>query len=271
MKRTLSELIFADCIFVILLSLKTLLPGNVGWIFYALAFIFPVMLLLFLWQSGEREIGKVSLSLNKKSLILSAELVFPIIFLMLLISSVTTLVMGAFGVSGGVSRFDENIFYAIIVSALAPAIFEEMLFRYLPLRGLCAYSPRLAVIYSAILFSLSHCNLFQIPYALVAGVAFAAIDIAAGSVMPSIIIHFINNVAALIWQKNNSSLTFPIVFCVVIFVFAAISVWIMWTRRKEVKNDFSPILEDKSKVIFTYPLLIYIFTIVILLALQLLT
>ena len=151
-----------------------------------------------------------------------------------------------------------NPFFVILKYGLAPAIFEEMLFRYLPLRRLGSYSPRLAVFYSALFFSLVHASLLKIPYALLAGLIFAAIDIAAGSVLPSMIIHFINNLLSILWQREADNLPFVIVFLSVILLLGIVSVLCILPKRKSLKRDFSLILEDKSKFIFTYSFGIYL-------------
>ena len=150
-----------------------------------------------------------------------------------------------------------NILYVIAVRALAPAIFEEMLFRYLPLRALGSHSLKLAIIYSSALFALSHCNLFQIPYALVAGVLFASLDLAAGSIAPSVIIHFVNNLFSILMVRADDTGSVSLILFISIAVLSAVSIVFALLRRRELKNDFAPILEDKSKVIFTYPLEIY--------------
>lgn len=257
MKKSLSELIFADCLFIIFLSLSAIFGGVLKSVFYLLAYVFPATVLLFLWKKDEREHYKISVIGKKDALITTLPFIFPSVLLILIIAFLTSLFIGAIGISGEPSRFEGNIIYLITVSAVAPAIFEEMLFRYLPIMALGKESPRLAVIYSAVLFSLSHCNLFQIPYALAAGLLFAVIDMAAGSILPSIIIHFVNNVFSIVWQRNSESVDFAVIFLLVLLLCAAVSVLIIYLKRKKLKPLFSPITQDKSKLIFTYPLGFY--------------
>ena len=259
MKRTLSELIFADCLFILFLSLSVFLPGIFGTLFYGAAFAVPVLLLLLMWKKEKTEVFGISVLFSPHSMKLTALWAFPIIFAVILTSFLTSLLMGAIGIETNAADYSGNIFYVIAVSALAPAIFEEMLFRYLPLRGLGAESPRLAVIYSSILFALAHCNLFQIPYALIAGVAFAVLDIISGSVLPSILIHFVNNILSIIWQRNSENNLFLVIFLTSISLLAAISIVVNILKRKELKKEISLLTEDKSKLIFTYPLVLYIF------------
>ena len=87
----------------------------------------------------------------------------------------------------------DSYLLALLTHALAPAILEEALFRYVPMRLLAPYSQRGAIFISAFFFALVHHELFTIPYAFVGGLIFMAIDLATESVIPSIVILFINN------------------------------------------------------------------------------
>jgi membrane protease YdiL (CAAX protease family) len=95
------------------------------------------------------------------------------------------------------TSFDEPFILALLLHALIPAVFEELLFRYVPLK-LLKDTPRCAVAVSAILFAFAHVNAFQIPYALFAGALFAMLCYSTGSVIPSIAVHTLNNVFSLV-------------------------------------------------------------------------
>ena len=86
-----------------------------------------------------------------------------------------------------------GFFEAALRYALLTAVLEELIFRYLPMRLLAHRSPRAALLLSSLFFSLVHCDLFQMPYALFAGAVFMILDLAANSVIPSLVIHFLNN------------------------------------------------------------------------------
>ena len=262
MKKRLSELVFADCIFILFLSFSSVFSGALSSAFYAIAFVLPVFLLLLIWKRREVEIYPVSIALDRRTLRLTVPLVFPIIILIFLVSFLTSLVMSLVGIERAGEVYGENLLYVITVSALAPAIFEEMLFRYLPIRALGAHSAKLCVIYSSVLFALSHCNLFQIPYALVAGILFASLDIATGSIVPSIIIHFVNNVLSIFWARSSTD-AFVLIFLLSLVLLTVLSLLWVWKNKKEFKDAFSPVLQDKSKVIFTYTFAIYVFAMLI--------
>ena len=54
-----------------------------------------------------------------------------------------------------------------------------------------------AFLLSAVMFAFAHRSLFIIPYAFLAGVLFMIIDVASGSIIPSLILHFLNNFLSL--------------------------------------------------------------------------
>ncbi len=255
MKRTVSEFVITDLMFVALLSLSGVLSGFFSGIFsdllYLASFLLPTVAFLTLRKNKNEESFKLSVSLTPRSACLFLLFAAPTVFGVMALSFLSSSLMGVIGSEGAVATEDTNFLYALILHAIAPAIFEEMLFRYLPLRALGNESPRLAVIYSAILFSLSHCNLFQIPYALFAGVMFAAIDIAAGSVLPSMLIHLVNNVLSLIWQSGGENDAIYILIISALALACLISLVVIWFKRKRLKTAFLPILQDKSKFIFT--------------------
>ena len=257
MKRTLSELVLIDLLFIALMSLSGFFFGVLRDFLYLLSFVVPTLVFLSLRKNRNEEAFGISFSLKPPSFSFFILFVAPTVLGIMALSFISSLLMGVIGVNAAIGSENTNLIYAIVIHAIAPAIFEEMLFRYIPIRSLANHSPRLAVIYSAVLFSLSHCNLFQIPYALFAGVVFAALDIAAGSIMPSVLIHLINNVLSLVWERGAGGSAFYILFISLLALLTLVSILLIYLKRKKLKEDFSSILEDKSKFIFTNTLGFY--------------
>ena len=255
MKRALTELMLMDCLFIIFLSLSGMLFGGVGGLFYVLAFALPTSLILLIWKRRDAEIFRISVTCDSSSLKSAALLAFPTVFVLLVVSFLTSILMQIIGVSAESAELTGNMPFLIITKAFAPAVFEEMFFRYIPIMGLGKHSPRLTVIYSSILFAFAHCNIFQIPYALVAGVIFCAVDLAVGSVLPSILIHFLNNVLSIIWQTKGEESVFIVVFLSAISLLALVSVGLILLDRKKMREKFDFVFKDKSKFMFTYILL----------------
>lgn len=86
----------------------------------------------------------------------------------------------------------------IILLGILPAIFEELLFRGIILNGLKQYGKVKAVIFSALLFALLHGSIDQTLYPIILGIVLAVVALKTNSVIPSILIHFVNNTIVII-------------------------------------------------------------------------
>ncbi len=139
--------------------------------------------------------------------------------------------MSLFGLHNNVSMSFEshnvvdNILYIISV-AIIPALTEEFAFRGIILHKLRKYGDAYAVFISALLFGLLHGNIVQIPFAFTVGIAVGFITIKTGSILPAIIVHFLNNLTSVIVSvigENNlcdPALTDAVylIFVIIIFV-----------------------------------------------------
>ena len=97
---------------------------------------------------------------------------------------------------GGSSGYDTlpKFLLGILTVAILPAICEEFAHRGLLLQGtrkLWGY--KMAIVISSVFFGLMHLNIQQFFFATVLGILMAYVDICAGSILPSIIMHFMNN------------------------------------------------------------------------------
>ena len=99
------------------------------------------------------------------------------------------------GVSETLTRTVESnsLIVNLLVIALLPAVVEEIIFRGLIFNGYKKRNPFKAALLSAFLFGLIHMNINQFSYAFVIGILFALLTYVTGSVIPSIIAHFIVN------------------------------------------------------------------------------
>ncbi len=86
----------------------------------------------------------------------------------------------------------EMILY-IISTALMPAFAEEFAFRGIFMNVMRKYGDSFAIITSSVMFGAMHGNTTQIVFAFSLGLIFAFVDCKANSIVPSIIIHFLNN------------------------------------------------------------------------------
>lgn len=86
-----------------------------------------------------------------------------------------------------------NVLLYFLTVAILPAFVEEFAFRGVVMGLLRPYSSGLAILVSSATFALMHGNFVQLPFTFCCGLVFAYIDIKTNSLLPSIIIHFLNN------------------------------------------------------------------------------
>ena len=192
MERRINYLSICYTLFLILIFVSGSIGGFWSDAVYYLAFLLPIILGLLLDNQDVRADGDL-FSIKSKDVGLILPLIVPTVIIVLTISAVTSMII--FALTGTENKIDVGDFLipALISHALLPAILEEALFRYLPIKLLLKDSKRLTVIVSALFFALAHHNLFSIPYAFVAGIVLMAIDVGTNSLIPSVSMHIFNN------------------------------------------------------------------------------
>lgn len=85
-----------------------------------------------------------------------------------------------------------NILVYLYICIIGP-ILEELMFRGVLLDGLTKYGNAFGIAATALLFGLMHQNYLQCIPAIGIGIAFAYMDVKCGSIVPSIIVHILNN------------------------------------------------------------------------------
>lgn len=122
---------------------------------------------------------------------------------------------------------ENPIWLNLIIIALLPAVVEEFIFRGLILNGYKRRNPLMAILLSAFLFGLLHMNLNQFSYAFVIGIVFGFLAYATGSLLPSILGHFIiNGTSVLITHLTADSTQEPVATEVKIGIVEYISVYL---------------------------------------------
>lgn len=117
--------------------------------------------------------------------------------------SILTENLSVFGISDKsnsdiISQGFDNLFLDIIATAVVPAIVEEFALRGIFMGAMRKFGDPVAIITSSIIFSLLHGNLSQIPFAFILGLALGYAACKTNSLIPSILIHFLNNFYAVI-------------------------------------------------------------------------
>jgi membrane protease YdiL (CAAX protease family) len=136
----------------------------------------------------------------------------------------------------------------ILAHAILTPLLEELLFRYVPIALLSPHSSAGAVIYSSLFFAFVHANLYQLPYAFIAGVIFAVLDIATGSILPSITMHILNNAISVLWLRYADAPSFRTVYAVILFALALSSVPFIIFKREALKKKIKLIFRNGGAV-----------------------
>lgn len=163
--------------------------------------IFGLSLLFFKGFSGKptkqifQEFGFKKISF--KAVMLCIGIAVCLIFLNTAFNSVYTMILSLFGYAPASSTITSYSFWAfllaIFASAVLPGFCEEFANRGVLLSGLKGLGAKKAIIISGLLFGLMHFNVGQFGYAFLVGMFFAYLCLATGSIIPGIIIHFLNN------------------------------------------------------------------------------
>ena len=136
-----------------------------------------------------------------------------------------------------------EIILCIVLSAIVPAFAEEFAFRGIFMGTLRKFGDSFAIITSAIVFGAMHRNISQIPFAFLLGLVFAYIDCKTNSIIPSIIIHFLNNCYAVTLNILQSTKIFNdrvymIIYFALIAAFCILGLLSFFYLIKKDKNYF---------------------------------
>ncbi|HHT87367.1 MAG TPA: CPBP family intramembrane metalloprotease [Clostridiales bacterium] len=92
-----------------------------------------------------------------------------------------------------------NLVISIIAIAIMPAIFEELFFRGVILYSWRDIKKNTALMLTALLFTLTHSTVLSYPSLFILGYFLASITYETKSIIPAIIIHFMNNLLSLLF------------------------------------------------------------------------
>ena len=237
MRKSIAYIVVIDLAFILIASMSAAVSG---WghevVYYGLniALIAPVAVL------AKRDETNLRLSVLPRRPMQALALFAPSMLLIIGISFVISSLLALLGKSDVVD-VSGPILPQLLHHALLPAVLEEMIFRYVPIRLLGGRSSRAAIIVSSVMFALVHMSLFRIPYALVAGVIFAYITILTGSILPSMLLHFANNAVSVLWMRDPE--TAPLIILIVLAILTLFSAVYIVIRRgdylKSIKEAFS--------------------------------
>ena len=130
-------------------------------------------------------------------------------------------------VSEIVLKGGKETFLAVLGIAVVPALIEETVIRGIIMQPLRKYGDKYAIIASALLFAVMHGNMVQIPYTVIGGLLLGYLAVTTGSLWPSIVLHFVNNLYSVIVLSVNDNFgenASTIVTAVMLSVFAVVGI-----------------------------------------------
>lgn len=138
----------------------------------------------------------------------------------------------------------------LLCVAIIPALSEEFFFRGVVLNVLKPYGQGFAIVMSSVIFGFFHGNLGQIPFALAGGMFFALLTLYSGSLIPSILLHFFNNLLSVALDILKLGFGENVAAVVTIISFASLSIIsiIAFMRLTRCDKDFLHLRRPESKI-----------------------
>ncbi len=145
----------------------------------------------------------------------------------------------------------------VIATAVIPAIVEEFAMRGVLLSHLRRFGDGFAVFVTALVFGLMHGNLEQIPFAFVLGLYLGFIVVKTESILPAVLLHFLNNflsvVASYLSDLLKPAYREPVMplYLLLLFAFGFVGIAMTQKHPKELfffKNE-NGVLSNKSKLL----------------------
>ena len=184
---------------------------------------------------------------------------------------------------GSTSGTVENIIYFIAI-AVVPPIIEEFLFRGAILGSLRKHGDALAIVVSAVMFGFAHSNFIQTPVTFLTGLVLAYLTVKTNSLIPAIIIHFVNNSSSVAFSLLSQLKLDEMIYSVIdfsialVFVLSGLICTAMLIKKfgnKLFEFDSSPednpnglTMAKRLRYVFTSPWMIIYTVVVLLLCIQ---
>ena len=253
MKKNINTFTVMCLLFLLLLSSASVTDGALSDVIYYSAFILPTILGILCDNKLRKEESthdreypeaKSLFTLNKSGAIRILQFLFPTLGLIMAVSALSSALIGS--LFGAVPTVDvgDDFLSALLIHALLPALLEEMLFRFMPMRMLSRHSARLTIVISSLYFALVHNSFFSIPYALLAGVIFMTLDLLSESIFPSLILHFCNNALSVVWIFLSDTPKYAVIISVSLAVLSFISVIFIIINGKRHLSELKVLLRS---------------------------
>lgn len=139
-----------------------------------------------------------------------------------------------------------DLVLSILIIAVLPAVCEETLFRGIILSGLRKCGDAAAIVISGLLFSIFHQSPLQTPYQFLYGMILAFVVIRTSSLLPAMIMHFLNNATILTMNYINPEMSLSPALDVILTVsgVAVIAAFMCYfaffVKNEKLKKEESP-------------------------------
>ena len=238
-----------------------ILSQTIYGLIYAMSFALPAVLLALMTKDDKQPLIKGA-SLPKETVLY----VFAGVAMILAFAYVNSILVSPFQINDLIGEnwkdgYDQpyEIVLQLITTAVIPGVFEELMFRGVMLAKLRPYGKTLAILISALMFSLMHQNSGQFLYAFAAGILLGWIATETESLLLCMIVHFSNNAFSVLEQTARANMqedAFGIAFYLIellIFVLG-VACFVLLIRSYEKKkreqgNDFSAGMFKKELVL----------------------
>jgi membrane protease YdiL (CAAX protease family) len=247
-EKRIGFLAILDVVFIVFLILSGSFGGVLSTLFYILAFIVPICVGFYMTREENSNVDFIRIHGVGEAL----PFIAPTIGGVMLISFLTSLLIGLMTGKNNAIDLGDSLILAILSHALAPAILEEALFRFIPMRAMKGEGWPVLMLYSALFFALIHHSFFSMPYAFLAGLVFMLVDLIADSVWPSVVIHFLNNTLSVVLVFYSDIPAVAYVAISVLAVLTAISV-IYIIRNKGKYEKIKEKMADIRSINFSLP------------------
>lgn len=162
-----------------------------------------------------------------------------------------------------------TILYLVVIAPIS----EEIVFRGLILKALSPFGKEIAILLSALLFALMHKNIPQAVGAFAIGIIFAIVDIKANSIVPSIIMHVLNNTLPCLMNINASVNSKVITIIYNVFIYAIVLAGIiiaflkgrqLFSLKEETESEKSVLSKRQKRIeVFLNPVIVIYIVILI--------
>lgn len=143
----------------------------------------------------------------------------------------------------------------LFLLAVVPAICEELVFRGIVFNGLRKFGKVGSIFISALLFALAHGSAMQFFYQFILGLVLAAVVLKTGSIVASMVTHFVNNATVVVYNyvvlnmglaETQTFTPLVIVLSFLVAILAGVVVWLILRGVKERKGENEEISPNET-------------------------